>query len=153
MNSRASVAIRAASEADVAALLDVYRWLFEPPGYTPQWWNPQRAAQALVEAIADDRSTILVAEAGDELVGICSVYLDLHSVRFGPRCWVEDLAVDPDRRSEGIGGQLLAAARGWARDAGATHLELDTGVARKDAQRFYERQGDARKGISYSWPL
>jgi GNAT superfamily N-acetyltransferase len=153
MKAGPATTIRPATESDVAALIDAYDWLFQPPGYTPHGWDPERAAEALREAIADDRSTVLLAEDDGELIGICSAYLDLHSVRFGRRCWVEDLAVHPDRRSQGIGGQLLAEVREWARASGATHFELDTGMARTEAQRFYERQGEARRGISYSWPL
>jgi GNAT superfamily N-acetyltransferase len=86
-------------------------------------------------------------------VGICVTYQDIHSVRFGHRAWVEDLAVEPGHRSQGIGLRLLSAARDWARERGATHIELDTGTARTDAQRFYERQGPSHRGISYSWEL
>lgn len=153
MSRRAPIAIRPATETEIPALLDTYEWLFDPPGYTPQWWDPERAARALREAIAGERSAVLVAGDGDGIVGICSAYLDLHSVRFGPRCWVEDLAVHPALRSRGIGKQLLAAARHWAREAGATHLELDTGLAREDAQRFYEREDPIARGHSYSWAL
>jgi GNAT superfamily N-acetyltransferase len=61
--------------------------------------------------------------------------------------------VRPDARSGGIGGALLDAAAEWARGRGASHLELDTGLARADAQRFYDRRGPAAVGYSYSWPL
>ena len=30
-------------------------------------------------------------------------------------------------------------------ESGATHLELDTGLRRTDAQRFYEREGSIAK--------
>jgi GNAT superfamily N-acetyltransferase len=148
-----SATIRPAREADVELLMQAYEWLFAPPGYTPKWWDPQRAAGALREAIADERSNVLVADEGGELVGLCSAYLELNSVRFGQRCWVEDLAVDPGRRSQGIGGQLLDAAADWARERGATHIELDTGLAREGAQRFYDRRAPTSKGYSYSWAL
>jgi hypothetical protein len=41
--------------------------------------------------------------------------------------------------------------KAWASAHGATHLELDTGLARKDAQRFYEQQQPIAKGYTYSW--
>jgi GNAT superfamily N-acetyltransferase len=134
----------------------MYEWLLEPPGYRPPTWDEDRgrALSALAEAIAAEESTILVAESGDgELVGVVSAYLDLNSVRFGLRCWVEDLVVDPARRSEGIGTALLDAAKAWAKQKGATHLELDTALGRSDAQRFYERDDPTAKGFSYSWVL
>jgi len=77
----------------------------------------------------------------------------VNSVRFGLRCWVEDLAVDPSCRSLGIGKALFDAVKRWAKERGATHLELDTGVARADAHRFYEREAPHAKGYSYSWSL
>ena len=77
----------------------------------------------------------------------------MNSVRFGLRAWVEDLAVDSSHRSAGVGKALLDAAKAWAKKCGATHLELDTGVARTEAQRFYERENPMAKGYSYSWAL
>jgi GNAT superfamily N-acetyltransferase len=145
--------IRHASVDEIERLLPLYEWLFEPPGYTPAWWDPQRARDALRETIGAEQSVVLVAEDGGELVGICTAYLELNSVRFGQRCWIEDLAVHPEQRSRGIGGRLLDAAAEWARGNGATHLELDTGEARTDAQRFYERRTPVFRGISYSWRL
>jgi GNAT superfamily N-acetyltransferase len=146
--------IRPACGSEIDAVLAMFEWLFEPPGYTPRWWDESRARKALAEAIKADDSTVLVAEVGaGRLAGVVSAYLDLHSIRFGTRCWVEDLAVDPSRRSQGIGRALLEAAKDWARERGATHLELDTGLARGDARRFYERQDPIAQGYSYSWPL
>jgi GNAT superfamily N-acetyltransferase len=146
--------IRPASRDELGAVLSLYTWLLEPPGYTPRGWEPNRARVALAEAIASERSTVLVAEvSGGNFVGFVTAYLDLNSVRFGPRCWVEDLAVDPARRSEGIGKRLLDAAKLWAEQHGATHLELDTGLARESAQRFYERERPTSEGRSYSWRL
>jgi GNAT superfamily N-acetyltransferase len=151
-----TVTIRHAGPEDEHAILVAYEWLLAPPGSRPRAWNRERAAAALAEAIESDRSAVFVAEDSrgtDGVVGLCTAYLDLHSVRFGLRCWVEDLAVDPGRRSEGIGRALLARAREWAAERGATHLELDTGEARADAQRFYERERPSWRSISYAWEL
>ena len=145
--------VREAREDELRAVLKMYEWLFEPPASRPDAWDEERATEALSEALRSDHSTVLVADHEQRLIGVCTAYLDLHSVRFGPRCWVEDLAVDPARRSAGVGSALLEAARGWARERGATHLELDTAEARTDAQRFYEREGADHRSISYTWPL
>ena len=83
---------------------------------------------------------VLVALDGDAIVGLASVYLDLPFIRFGSRCWLQDLVVTSSRRSEGIGALLLDAATGWARERGCTHLELASGAGRKDAHRFYRAQ-------------
>ena len=96
---------------------------------------------------------VLVARADVAIVGICTTYLDFESVRFGRRAWVEDLAVHTERRSLGIGKRLLDAAKDWARERGATHLELDSGHARTDAHRFYERERPSWSSISFGWEL
>ena len=145
--------VREAIPGEVERVLGMYEWLFAPPGAVPPRWDPERARAAITDAIADQSAAVLVAEHRGELLGLCTAYLDLNSVRFGPRCWVEDLAVSPEHRSEGVGGDLLDAAEAWARERGATHFELDTGLAREDAQRFYERREPSTKGYSYSWQL
>ena len=147
------IEIREARPGEEAQLLDMYPWLFAPPGSKPPQWDSERAGERLSKAIASSRSTIFVAEDAGALVAFCTVYLELNSVRFGQRCWVEDFAVDPKRRSQGIGSSLLHAAKEWARTAGATHLELDSGLARKDAHRFYEREGGTRQSYTFGWEL
>ena len=70
-------------------MIAVYEWLFAPPGSVPPGWDPGRASAALGEAIDSDRAAVLVAEDDERLVGLCTAYLDLNSIRFGSRCWVE----------------------------------------------------------------
>jgi GNAT superfamily N-acetyltransferase len=149
------VSIRAAHPGEEAALLPLYQWLFDPPGSVPPRWDPDRAQARLAATLADERGVFLLAEEADRgrPIGFATAYLDLLSVRFGPRCWVEDLAVDPDHRSMGIGASLLDAAKSWGRERGATHLELDSGLARTEAHRFYERESPSWSGIQYAWLL
>jgi GNAT superfamily N-acetyltransferase len=150
----AAATIRAARPGEEPELVAMYEWLFAPPGARPAAWDERRAAIALGQAMESHDACVLVAEGDDgALVGICTAYQDLHSVRYGYRAWVEDLAVEPGWRSQGVGSALLAAARDWARERGATHLELDSAEARADAHRFYEREGAAYRSISFGWEL
>ena len=61
--------------------------------------------------------------------------------------------VSPEHRSEGVGKALLDAAKDWGRAHGATHLELDSGEARAEAHRFYEREGPSWRSKQYAWEL
>jgi GNAT superfamily N-acetyltransferase len=145
--------IREARADESAVLVGACEWLFAPPGLRPAGWDPA-AAEGRLRGLADaPGATMFVAEAAGEVVGICSVYLDIESVRFGRRAWVEDLAVHPDHRSAGHGKALLDAAKEWARARGATHLELDSGEARADAHRFYERERPSYRSICFGWEL
>ena len=145
--------IRTARPDEVPTVVAAYEWLFAPPGSCPPMWDAELAQQRLGEAIASQTSEVLVAEAAGGVAGFCTVYLELHSVRFGRRAWVEDLAVDPSQRSSGLGKALLDAAKDWARERGASHLELDSGDARVDAHRFYDREGPTWRSRSFGWWL
>ena len=145
--------IREAEPAEVERVLGMYEWLFAPPGSVPPRWDVERARESIAGAIADPDASVLVAEHRGELLGLCTAYLELNSVRFGPRCWVEDLAVSPGHRSQGVGKALLDAAKDWARGRGATHLELDSADTRADAHRFYEREAPSWTSRCFAWEL
>ena len=145
--------IRRGSGADVEALVAAYDWLFAAPGSTPAGWDQGRAAATLHDLLDDECFAVFVAGAPGEVAGFCTVYLDIRSVRYGQRAWVEDLAVDPRRRSAGLGRRLLDAAKAWARERGAAHLELDSAFGRADAHRFYERERPSWDARSFGWVL
>lgn len=147
------VIVRPAAPQDVDHVVESYGWLFEPPGRRPTNWNEERAGDLVRRVIESPRAAILVAESDQELVGIVSVYLDIESVRFGLRAWVEDLAVHPRHRSKGIGKSLLDEAKRWARLKGAAYVELESGERRVDAHRFYDRENPDRRSKSFGWEL
>lgn len=138
---------------DIPSIVSSYEWLFASPGRRPSSWEENRAKERLHKLISSRVATIFVAKRNHQLVGFCTVYLDIESVRFGLRAWVEDLAVHPDFRSRGIGKLLLDSAKEWARTKRATHLTLESGVRRIDAHRFYERENPSNTSRSFNWEL
>jgi GNAT superfamily N-acetyltransferase len=147
------VEIRAARPEEAGTVVGCYEWLFAPPGSQPPMWDPVAAEERLRTAAESDGAHVLVADIDGAIAGFCTVYDEFDSVRFGHRAWVEDLAVDPSRRSQGLGKALLDAAKDWARARGATHLELDSAETRADAHRFYEREEPSWKSVSFGWVL
>ena len=96
--------IRPARPDETDAVVAAFDWLFAPPGTTPALWDEARARVQIETITAGEErlAAILVADPGDgSIAGLCTVSLDLRSLRFGLRAWVEDLAVDPERRSQG----------------------------------------------------
>ena len=133
--------IRPAGQADEEAVLALIEELFEPPGARPKGYSPERGREGFLHAVQNPEADVLLALDGEAIVGLASVYLDPPFIRFGKRCWLQDLVVTSSRRSEGIGALLLDAATAWARTGGCTHLELTSGAGRVEAHRFYRSQG------------
>jgi GNAT superfamily N-acetyltransferase len=70
---------------------------------------------------------------------VCAVagYRVLESLFSGKFLYVDDLVTSQCDRSRGFGGQLLDWLIERARGHGCENLELDSGVQRFDAHRFY----------------
>ena len=135
------LSVRAATLADEGAALDLIEELFEPPGSRPSGYRRERAAIALRHAVEQPEADVLLAMDGERPVGLASVYVDVQTIRFGQRCWLEDLVITASERGRGIGRQLLDAATEWARAHRCTHLGLVSAAARRDAHRFYVANG------------
>ena len=58
----------------------------------------------------------------------------------GRNLYVDDLVTDGTQRSRGHGAQLLAWLSGQAKAHDCAQLELDSGVQRFEAHRFYFRE-------------
>ena len=89
---------------------------------------------------------VLIAESQGELVGF--LVLSYVSALTGLRAWIDDIAVDPSYRRQGIGRALVEAAIQRASRRGATHLFMDTSRGNPDAQRFYRACGFAEDGVA-----
>lgn len=65
----------------------------------------------------------------------------LETLASGRFLYVDDLVTAEAERSKGYGAELLGWLRQRAEEESCTSLELDSGIQRKDAHRFYEREG------------
>ena len=136
-----AIVIRLATAADEDAFLDLLPQLFKAPGPPAPWYTRERGSAGFRWALERENADVLLAFDGDTLVGLSSVYADIYSIRYGPRCWLQDLVVRNDRRGQGIGAALIRESAEWARAHGCTHLELASGASRLDAHRFYRSRG------------
>ena len=75
------------------------------------------------------------------------------TVMAGRKLYVDDLVTTSTRRSTGVGRALLAELEARARAAGCTLLDLDSGVQRFDAHRFYLRERMHISSHHFSKPL
>ena len=82
-----------------------------------------------------ERDTVFVAELGGQPAGYVAVEESDGALR------VEQLCVHPAHEEEGIGGQLLDWAEGYAIANGAARLEIVVEAGNERAAAFYRRRG------------
>ena len=149
MNAIPSVTIRRARHDDVAAIVAMLaddhlgraRERLEHP-------LPASYREAFERLDADPNITLVVAEEAGRVVGSLQLcILPGLSSQGASRGLIEDVRVASDRRSRGIGEQLVQWAVGEARARGCRLVELLTHQTRVDAQRFYERLGFTKSHV------
>lgn len=76
-------------------------------------------------------------------------YRIIENLAWGRFLYVDDLVTDEAARSQGYGKALLAWLAKHARQNGCAQLHLDSGMQRKDAHRFYLREGMENTGFHF----
>lgn len=77
----------------------------------------------------------------------------LENLAWGQFLYVDDLVTDQNSRSQGHGKSLLNWLNEHARRQGCAQLHLDSGAQRKDAHRFYLREGMMNAGFHFMTKL
>lgn len=104
--------------------------------------NDVDAYWGAVDATRRQHGDVLVADDDGEVVGVCQVIIFQHFQHTGGRCCeLESVYVRSDKRGEGIGAMLLAAAEALARERGCYRVQLTSRNVREDAHRFYVANG------------
>jgi ADP-ribose pyrophosphatase YjhB (NUDIX family)/GNAT superfamily N-acetyltransferase len=135
------VVIREARAGDEARVLELLPLI--PANADPSPAERQAAGQRFRESLAMD---VLVAEADGGVVGL--LVLSFVPALSGLRALVDDLAVDPAYRRQGIGAALVETAVQRADRRGATHLLVDTSRGDPSARDFYQACGFEAGGVA-----
>jgi ribosomal protein S18 acetylase RimI-like enzyme len=105
----------------------------------------ERSYRDVVSALDDRERLLLVAEDGEEIVGMAQLAFS-RATNADHRAEVQRVAVARDARREGIGRRLMSAVETAARHHGVTLLWLTTHDG-TDACRFYESVGYTKLGV------
>lgn len=128
--------VRDASLAD-ATQISV---LLEQLGYVI---SPQRVRAKLAVLNASSADRILVAQQGEQLLGVIS----LHTLELfhqpGRLGRITALVIDEDTQGQGIGARLVAAADDYFLEQGCVRAEVVSGDQRVAAHGFYQDRGYA----------
>lgn len=93
-----------------------------------------------MHGIFADGAEMAVAVDGGRVTGV-AVFRFFRNTHVGLRCYVDDLVTDEIRRSGGVGHQLITWIEAEAKNRGCPGVDLESGVQRSGAHRFYFREG------------
>ena len=112
--------------------------------------DPKSLRPIFDRALDSDSKTYLCATNGKRVIGFGSFTMKNNLWPEGPLGYVDELVVDSEFRSKGIGAQLLRRLVALARQKGCYRIELDSAFYRKESHRFYKRQGFKRRAYVFS---
>ena len=139
--------IRAATPADIPALIDLLAALFTiEQDFSP---DAEKQARGLAGVIANPNGSIAVAvdDAGN-VVGMSSAQLVFSTAEGAWSAWVEDVVVAETWRGRGLARALLVHVTGWAAERGATRAQLLVDLDNPPALDFYQHLGWAETRLA-----
>jgi ribosomal protein S18 acetylase RimI-like enzyme len=129
--------VRAKQEhiSEVSSLFDLYRQFYECHA------DISLATKFITERINNDESVIFLARENNKAVGFVQLYPSFCSVDAVKIYILYDLYVDEHYRKSGVGKQLMNKASEFAKQSGASRLDLLTAFSNKAGQHLYEKLG------------
>jgi GNAT superfamily N-acetyltransferase len=91
----------------------------------------------------------LVAESGDQLVGLAHYLFHRSTTAMAPVCYLQDLFTDASTRGQGIGGALISEVYEYARQAGTSRVYWQTHETNRTAQGLYDKLAERSGFIVY----
>jgi ribosomal protein S18 acetylase RimI-like enzyme len=128
-NSAEALTLRFAKAGDESVVIALWRAC----GLVVSWNDPVidfRRARG-----RDNSDLVIAADPAGSIVGTAMIGHDGH------RGWIYYLAVDPQRRRQGIGRELVEAAERWLADRGIPKLQLMIRDTNTSVISFYEDIG------------
>lgn len=122
----------AITDAEIAACYPVMREL------RPQLEEAEFLAR--VRSLENKGYQLAYVQNTDSVVAVTGFWIR-ENLAWGRFMYVDDFVTLAAHRSKGIGTRLLTWLREYAINEGCRQLHLDSGTQRKDAHRFYEREG------------
>lgn len=134
----------AITDTEIAACYPVMREL-----------RPHLVEDEFIFRIRSQESTgyrLVFVQESEGLVAVAGFRVG-ESLSWGQFLYVDDLVTLPAHRSKGYGAKLLAWLEEYAAKEGCQQIHLDSGMQRKEAHRFYEREGMAMIGLHFAKKL
>lgn len=134
-----TVHIRPARQQDIDEMVLLLKSLFATK--TDFQFDPASQVAALELLLTSDNCLILVAERGDQIVGMCCGQTVISTAEGGLALLVEDVVVRQDIRGKGIGHKMMRTLAAWATSRNISRLQLLVDRNNDPAIAFYDKYG------------
>jgi len=148
--SREQVVVRKAAEADVAAIVELWKEFMDfhkecDPFYSRAPDGHEKFAEFLRGHLASERSRVFAAEVGGKVVGYClaTIVQGVPVFELEEHGFIYDLAVAAPFRRKGIGERLFREAKGWFESLGLSRIELTIATHNPVSRAFWKKMGFA----------
>jgi len=102
----------------------------------------KKQVKALKLLIEDpNRGSVFVAEKGNDIIGMVTAQLLVSTAIGGLSVLLEDLFVEKQYRTTGIGLKLVDALINWGKSKGALRVQLVADKTNEAALKFYSKTG------------
>ncbi|MFT3995678.1 MAG: GNAT family N-acetyltransferase [Dysgonomonas sp.] len=95
------------------------------------------AKEYLIDIINSSNIIIFVAKENETIIG--SLSLVFYNIPTGMKAWVEDVVIDQSVRGKGVGKALIEQAIVYAKQSGASKLDLTSSPERVAANKLYQK--------------
>lgn len=135
--------------SDVGGLADSNAALFAEDGASRDQlrnprWPGSHGTQWCADLITDPAALVLVVAVGVDVVGhLVGTLANASAMWTGSRAELVSMFVSSSWRGQGVGGRLVDEFVVWARERGASRLQVSAYVSNGSAIRLYRRYGFA----------
>ncbi len=140
--AEAAVQLREAVREDIPLVL---RFIEKKAGFDGAADAVEATEESLLRTIFGDPplAHVLLAEIDGRAVGFASYFFSYSTFLARPGFWLDDLYVDADVRSRGVGRAILTRLAHLARRRGCGRIEWTAAVTNERGLAFYRRNGAA----------
>jgi GNAT superfamily N-acetyltransferase len=142
------VIIRKATYEDVSSIVELWKELMDfhkerDRIFSRSDTGHESFADYLTGHISKENSYLFVAEAGEDIVGYCLVFIEKYPpvIELQEYCLVQDIAVAEKYRRKGIGKRFLKEAKIWYSEKGIHRVEARVSTYNKAAREFWAEMG------------
>jgi GNAT superfamily N-acetyltransferase len=140
---------------------DHARWLVLWQGYNAFYGRtgtdalPDEISDTTFERFFDDREPVhaLVADGGNDLVGIAHFLYHRSTTALRPVCYLQDLFTDPAARGQGVASALVHHVYDRARSAAAAKVYWQTHRSNEVARSLYAKLAQETGFLVYARAL